>query len=108
MPFFFIVPLWLLFVVAGILLLFSSRLRFLSSYLVLGATLGLLFAFLLSLALLMLGAKLLAGTSLAWISLLAYLFGIVVGGAIGVAIGLILARGLNRRLGLAQPKLSSR
>jgi hypothetical protein len=101
-PFFFIVPIWLLFLVAGILLLFSSRLRFLSSYLVLSATLGLLFAFLLSLAFLMLGAKLLGGTSVAWISLLAYLFGIVAGGAIGIVAGLILARGLNRHLGLAR------
>jgi hypothetical protein len=101
-PFFFIVPVWLLFVVAGILFLFSSRLRFLSAYMVLSATLGLLFAFLLSLAFLMLGAKLLGGTSVAWISLLAYLFGIGAGGVIGIVAGLILARGLNRRLGLAR------
>jgi hypothetical protein len=101
-PFFFIVPPWLLFVVAGILLLFSSRLRFLSSYLVLSATLGLFFAFLLSLAFLLLGAKLVGGTSVAWISLLAYLFGIAAGGAIGIIAGVILARGLNRRLGLAR------
>ena len=102
MPFFFIAPLWLLSVVAGILFLFSSRLRFLSAYMVLGATLGLLCAFLLSLAFLMVGAKLLGGTSVAWISLLAYLFGIGAGGVIGIVAGLILARGLNRRLGLAR------
>jgi hypothetical protein len=101
MPFFFIVPIWVLCVAAGILCLFSSRLRFLSSYLVLGATLGLLSAFLLSLALLMLGARLLGGTSVAWLALLAYLLGIIVGGVIGAVAGLILARGLNRRMGLA-------
>ena len=102
MPFFFIVPIWLLFVVAGILSSFSSRLRFLAAYLVLGATIGLIFSFLLSLALLMLGARLLGGTSAAWISLLAYLFGILAGGVIGIVAGLILARALNRRLGLAR------
>jgi phosphotransferase system glucose/maltose/N-acetylglucosamine-specific IIC component len=70
--------------------------------LVLSATLACCFAFLLSLAFLMLGAKLLGGTSFALISLLAYLLGIVAGGAIGIVAGLILARGLNRRLGLAR------
>jgi hypothetical protein len=106
MPFFFIVPIWLLFVVVGVLSLFFARARFLSTYLIVSATLGLLFAFLMSLAFLIVVTKLLAGTSLAWISLLVYLLGIVVGGAIGVVIGLILARGLNLRLGLAQRGLS--
>ena len=102
MPFFLIGPICLLCVVVGALCLFSSRLRFLSAYLVLGATLGLLFAFLLSLAFLMGVAKLLGGTSLAWIPLLAYLFGIVAGGAIGIVAGVLLARWINRRLGLAR------
>ena len=102
MPFFFIVPISLLFVAAGIVFLFIARLRFLSAYLVISAALGLAFSFLLSLALLMLVARLLRGTSLAWLSLLAYLFGIGVGGIIGVIGGLFLARGLNRRLGLAR------
>jgi len=49
----------------------------------------------------MLGARLLGGTSVAWLALLAYLLGIIVGGVIGAVAGLILARGLNRRMGLA-------
>jgi hypothetical protein len=101
-PFFFIVPVWLLFIGVGTLCVFSSRVRFLSAYLVLGSTMGLLFSFVVSLSLLMLGARLLGGTSAAWISLIAYLFGIVAGGAIGIVAGLMLARVLNRRLGWAR------
>ena len=99
MPFFFIVPVWMLVVMVGVALLFSRRLRFLSSYLLLSSTLGLLLSFLMSLALLLIAGKVFGNTSVAWIALLAYLAGMFVGGLIGIVAGLFVARKLNRRLG---------
>jgi len=51
-----------------------------------------------SLAVLALAAKIFAGTSFAWVALLAYLLGIALGGAGGILVGVILARALNRRI----------
>src|SRR5438874_7853807 len=99
MPFFLIVPIWALCVVVGVVLLFSHRFRFLSLYLLLGSTSGLLLLFLLSLALLFLAGKFLGGSPIAWLALVAYLVGLAVGGAGGVAGGLLLARRINRRMG---------
>jgi hypothetical protein len=99
MPFFFLLPLWAFCLLAGIALLFSSRLRFLGTYILLGSTFGMLLSFLLSLALLFFVAKFLAGTKLAWLAAVAYLAGIPVGGLIGSAGGAFLAYRLNRRLG---------
>lgn len=100
MPFFFIAPIWILVVVAGIGIFFSKRLRFLSSYLLLCSTLGLIVSFMLSLGLLMLTGKLLAEhLSYGWLALVAYFVGIPIGGIAGALLGFFLARALNRRLG---------
>ena len=99
MPFFFIVPLWILCVLTGVILLFFKRFRFLSMYLLLSSTGGLLASFLLSLALLFLTAKFVGGTSVAWLALFAYLAGILLGGAVGIIAGTLLARRFNRRMG---------
>jgi hypothetical protein len=99
MPFFFIVPLWIVCIVAGVAFLFSARFRFLSIYILLGSTAGLFLSFLLSLLFLFVAAKLVGGTPVAWIALLAYLAGIPIGGAVGIIGGAILARKINRRLG---------
>ena len=99
MPFFFIVPLWLLCLVAGGVLLFSKRLRVLSLYLVMGSTGGVIVSFLLSLGVLLLAGKFLGGTRFAWVALIGYLIGIVGGGTIGILGGGILARIVNRRVG---------
>lgn len=47
-------------------------------------------------------AKLLSGTNFAWISLLSYLAGIVIGGLAGVLGGVLLGFKINRGLGLQQ------
>jgi len=106
MPFFFIVPLWILSVLAGVTLLFSKRLRFLSMYLLLSSTGGLLLSFLVSLAFLFVAGKLVGGTSMAWLALLAYLAGILLGGALGIIGGALLARNVNRRMGWHSPRMS--
>ena len=98
MPFFFLVPLWILSIIVGAMLLFFARLRFLSSYIFLASTIGIVSAFLVSLALLALAAKIFGGTSIAWVALLAYLLGIALGGAVGILVGVLLAGALNRRI----------
>ena len=108
MPFFFIAPIWLLCVTAGLLMLLSSRLRFLASYVILGSTFGLIVSFLISTATLLLLAKLMAGLesdgSLGGIvSILGYLSGIVAGGAVGIVVGALTAHRVNRWAGLSKP-----
>jgi hypothetical protein len=98
-PFFFIVPLWLLLLVFGTALVFSRRLRFLTPYIVLGSTIGLMCSVAVSTAVLLLLGRLLGGTSVAWLALVAYLVAIVIGGGVGVIAGLLLGQQVNRQLG---------
>lgn len=107
MPFFFIAPLWFVFVVAGIGFCFFRRTRFLSTYIIICSTSGLIFSFISSLAALLPMALLLghAGSSsdasrLAGLALagLGYVAGLAIGGLIGVAAGFFVARWVNRRL----------
>jgi hypothetical protein len=96
MPYFFIAPFWLLCIVAGVVLLFLPRLRFLSAYFLLGSTAGLLCSVALSTALLVLLPKILPSAPASGYVLLAgYLGGIGVGGLIGIGLGLLAARKLN-------------
>ena len=99
MPFFFIVPLWLLLLLFGTALVFSRRLRFLTPYIVLGSTIGLMCSVAVSTAVLLLLGRLLGGTSVAWLALVAYLVAIVIGGGVGVVAGLLLGQKVNRQLG---------
>ena len=99
MPFFFIVPLWLLLSVCGTALLFSPRLRFLTPYIVLGSTVGLMCSVAVSTVVSLLLGNLLGGTSAGWLAFAAYLMAIVVGGGVGVIAGLLLGQEVNRRLG---------
>jgi hypothetical protein len=98
-PFFFLVPLWLVLSVVGAVLLFWRRLRFLSPYIVLGSTVGLACSFAFSLVVLLILGKLFRGTSVAWLALAAYLVAIVIGGGVGVIGGLLLGRTVNSKLG---------
>jgi hypothetical protein len=98
-PFFIIVPIWAVFVIAGLWLLFWRRWRFVSVYLLLVSTFGLLLSFLLSTGVLFLAGKVVGGTSLAWTALVAYLGGIVAGGILGMILGFLLSRWLVRQLG---------
>jgi hypothetical protein len=99
MPFFLIVLLWLLCLFASLLLLLWPRFRFLSCYMILSSTFGLFGSFVLSLGVLLITGKLLGGIRFAWIAIVAYLSGIVAGGAIGLIVGGYVARIVNRRLG---------
>lgn len=108
MPFFFIAPIWLLCVIVGLLMLISSRLRFLASYLILGSTFGLFVSFLVSTATLLLLAKLMAimgsdGSLGGIVSILGYLVGIVAGAAVGIVVGALAAHRVNRWVGLSKP-----
>jgi len=99
MPFFFIVPLWLLLLISGVALVFSPRLRFLTPYIVLGSTVGLVCSVAFSTVVLLLLGKLLGGTSTGWLAFIAYLIAIVIGGGVGVVAGLLLGQKVNRQLG---------
>jgi len=108
MPFFLIVPIWLLCVVAGLALCFSRQFRFLSFYLVLGSTGGLILAFALSTFVLRLGPRLVSSAS-GWVNLIliaVYIAGVAIGGLVGMLAGFLMARKINQRLRwtLAQPQ----
>ena len=97
MPFFFIVPVWVMAVVGSIVLLAIERTRTAGIYLLLGSTGGLVGAFVLSTAALLVGGRLVEGTGQGWLVLVGYLGGIVVGALIGVTAGLLAALGVMRR-----------
>ena len=99
MLFLFIVLLWMVCIMSGAALLFSARLRFLSSYILLGSTAGLVLSFVFSLLFLFVAAKLVGGTSADGIAALVSLAGFLLGGVAAVIGGLFLARKVNRRLG---------
>ena len=98
MPFFFILPMWCLCVFAGAALLFVPRLRFLSSYLLFGSTIGLILSFGLSLAVLFVTVRFFGRTRIAWLAIVAYLAAIGIGGIFGIMAGLFVARRVNRKI----------
>jgi hypothetical protein len=95
MPFFIIVPIWAICITIGASLLLFRRVRFLSSYILFGSTIGLLVSFVFSLAMLLGLGKLVGGTSLAWLALVGYIITIGAGGILGVILGLFLAKKVN-------------
>jgi hypothetical protein len=100
MPFFFIVPVWLLCVLIGVLLCLFKRSRFLSLYLVLSSTGGTIVSLTLSTFLLWIAPKLFSKEH-TWdgvILVAAYLASIAVGGVVGTAAGFIAAGKINQRL----------
>ncbi|MFL6463406.1 MAG: hypothetical protein ACJ73N_03225 [Bryobacteraceae bacterium] len=101
MPFFFIVPIWCLAVLIGLVLLFVKPGRWLATYVLCGSTGSLLVSLLVSLGFLMATAKLLSGTKFAWLALVAYLIGIGIGAIAGALGGIFIAWKINRRLGLS-------
>jgi hypothetical protein len=104
--FFFLIPIWLLVVLTGIVLLFFKRTRLLSAYLLVASTSGLIVSFVLSFAVLMLVAWMLAGTSMAWIALVAHLFAIFVGGVIGFGLGAAVVYKTNKLLRSRRQKVN--
>ncbi len=104
MPFFFIVPLWILCLLGGATLFCFARLRNLSLYVLLGSTGFTVFSFLCSTMVLLIAGE---WPQLFWHSgLLAaagYIGALLAGGAFGVVGGLALAYKLNFRRNLASP-----
>ena len=95
MPFFFLAPIWMLLLIAGFVLLISARFGFLSAYLILGSTVGFIAVLILSTVLLLLMLR--AGAPL--LTVVVYIVSIGVGAVLGVFVGIVLARKLNRVLG---------
>jgi multisubunit Na+/H+ antiporter MnhE subunit len=98
MVFFLMVPVWFLFLAAGIVLCFFHRFRFLSLYFVLVSTGGILVALVLSTFVLWAGPRLLpnAASGARWILIASYFAGIALGGMTGMMAGFIAARSINR------------
>ena len=110
MPFFFIVPIWLLCVVMGLLTLVVRRFRFLASYLILGSTLGLIVSAVLSIVLALLLGKVMVmveyqGSLGGIVILLGYLAGLVAGGLAGMMAGGLLAYRVNLWAGLRATRM---
>jgi hypothetical protein len=96
MPFFIIIPVWLLFVLAGIVLLFLPQYRRLGWYAVIVSTTATLTSFVLSTAVLYFAAKA-ADPTMKWSGLAVigtYVLAIAVGIAVGGVAGAILTRKL--------------
>ena len=92
MPFFFILPVWLLTVLVALVMLLARGSRTAGIYVLLASTGGLVCSFLLSTAVLLLSGFALGGTRLAWLALVFYVVGILIGGLLGVIGGLWAAR----------------
>jgi hypothetical protein len=102
MPFFLIVPAWLLCVLAGVVSVFFRRLRFVSLYLICVPTGGLFVSFVFSTLALLVGTRLFGNLRANWIGvviILAYVAAFGAGGLLGVFAGFVAARKANRRLG---------
>lgn len=102
MPFFFIVPLWLLCLLVGAVLFSFASLRSLSLYVMLAATGFTLFSFLSSTLVLLVAGKWpqLVGHS-GLLLMGGYIGALMAGGAFGTAAGLVLAYRLNSRRRMA-------
>jgi hypothetical protein len=100
MPFFFIVPLWLLFVLCGIVLLFLPRYRRVGLYAINISTMATLTSFLASMAVLYVGPRIGAHLQTRWLGVAvigAYLFAIGLGALVGGITGFFLTRKLIDR-----------
>jgi hypothetical protein len=98
MPFFFIVPVWILCLVVGGTMFCSARLRSLSLYLLFTSTGFTVFSFLCSTLVLVAAGK---WPGLFWhsglVTLVGYVGALLAGGAVGIAVGLLLAYKINCR-----------
>ena len=98
MPFFFILPLWALVAVIGIVLLFLPRFRSTGVYVLVSSTGGLLLSFFLSTCVLMLVPRLQITATSRWLLIFGYLGAILFGGLAGIVLGFLLARPIVRRM----------
>jgi hypothetical protein len=103
MPFFFILPVWILALVVGIVMICIRRLRRAGIYVVSTSTFATIGSFVLSTVALMVGAQLYITASLpgwfAFIVLAVYLLAIALGGIAGAAAGVLITnKALARRI----------
>jgi hypothetical protein len=97
MPFFVIVPIWLLLVLSGIVLLFLPRHRRVGSYAIIVSTSATVSSFLLSSGVLYLGPKIGSRLHTNWFGLAVigtYLFAIGLGALMGGIAGFVLTRNM--------------
>jgi hypothetical protein len=99
MPFFLILPLWLLCIMVGVGLLFVIRLRFLATHILLVSSGAVFASLVLSTVLLLVAGRAVGGTRFAFLALVIYLLGILAGGVAGALAGFMVALKVNRRLG---------
>ena len=101
-PLFFILPLWLLCILIAIGLVFSSKYRFLTNYLILCSTGALIGCFIFG-TLVLFGVTKVEGqhpsSTMALVFLITLIGAGSVGGVVGLTSGFFLARWLNRILG---------
>jgi len=94
MPFFLIVPLWVLALIAGVIMLFTRSTRRAGIYVLTIATSATVVSFALSTAVLFLGAQA-SPQEPSWIGIViigAYLAAIPIGGLVGAIVGLLVTR----------------
>ena len=100
MVFFLLLPLWFLCLAAGVVLCCFKNMRFLSSYLFLCSTAGIVVALAISTLVLWAAPRMLNSTD-SWakcVVIASYLFGTGLGGVIGGVVGFSAARRINRLL----------
>ena len=98
MPFFFIVPVWLLIVLVAVPLFFLRRLRFLGLHIVVASTLAILISFTLSISVLVAGARLPTSRVNGVIIFGLFVLSLIGGGVLGLVLGIFLAHRINTRL----------
>jgi hypothetical protein len=98
MPFIFIVPVWLLIVLAAAPLLFVRKLRFLAVHIVMASTMAILISFSLAISVLVAGGRLPVSRLNGFLIFGFFALSLVGGGVLGLALGIFLAHRINTRL----------
>ena len=98
MPFIFIVPVWLMIVLAAVPLLFVRRLRFLAVHVVMASSLAILISFTLAIAVLLAGGRLPVSRHNGFVIFGLFVLSLIGGGVLGLVLGIFLAHRINLRL----------
>jgi hypothetical protein len=98
MPFIFIVPVWLLIVLAAAPLLLARRLRFLAVHIVMASTMAILISFSLSISVLVAGGRLPVSRFNGFLIFGFFALSLIGGGVLGLVLGIFLAHRINTRL----------